>query len=85
MTHALIKTFAIAAAIVSVTSMSQTSAHAGSGKEYFSQTYQFKQPMKGVEGRQGNYYCSYRNQPIYKQLPNGKSVIVGYELFQHCY
>jgi hypothetical protein len=82
MAHTLIKTFAIAAAFVSVLSLSQ--AHARGGKEYFSQTYQFKQPMKGVEGRQGNFYCSYRNQPIYKEV-NGKKVIVGHELFQHCY
>ncbi len=85
MSHTLIKTFAIAAAIVSVTSLSQTSAHARGGKEYFSQTYQFKQPMKGVEGRVGAFYCSHRTQPIYKELPNGKKVIVGHELFQHCY
>ena len=85
MTHALLKTFAIAAAVVSVSSLSQTSAHAKGSKEYYSQTYVFKQPMKGVEGRVGDSYCSYRSQPIYKELPNGKKVIVGHELFQHCY
>ena len=85
MTHALLKTFAVAAAIVSVNSFAQTPAHAKGGKEYYSQTYVFKQPMKGVEGRVGNFYCSHRTQPIYKELPNGKKVIVGHELFQHCY
>ena len=54
MSHTLIKTLAIAAAVVSVTTMAQTSAHARGGKEYYSQTYQFKQPMKGVEGRVGH-------------------------------
>jgi hypothetical protein len=85
MTHELLKTFSILAAIAAVTSLAGQEAQAGRAKEYFSQTYQFKQPMKGVEGSQGAYYCSYRNQPIFKELPNGKRIKVGYELFQHCY
>jgi hypothetical protein len=85
MSHQLIKASAIAAAIAAVMSVSATGADAGRAKEYFSETYRFKQPMKGVEGSQGNFYCSYRNQPIFKELPNGKRIKVGYELFQHCY
>jgi hypothetical protein len=85
MTHTMLKTLAIATGLAAFTLVAGTDAHAGRAKEYFSQTYQFKQPMKGVEGQQGNFYCSYRNTPIYKELPNGKRVKVGYELFQHCY
>jgi hypothetical protein len=86
MTHTMIKTLAVLAAFGSVASLAPTSAEAGGrGKDYFAETYRFNQPMKGVEGQQGNYYCSYRNQPVYKELPNGRRIKVGYELFQHCY
>lgn len=83
MTRTLLKSIAIAAAALSVSALSP--AFAKGSKEYFSETYIVKQPMKGVEGRVGDYYCSYRNQPVYKTLANGKKVRVGNELFQHCY
>jgi len=85
MTRALIKALAVAASFAGVASLATSPALARGGKEYFAQTYTFKQPMKGVEGREGAFYCSHRTQPIYKTLPNGKRVIVGHELFQHCY
>lgn len=85
MTHTMIKTLALFAAVATFAAVNGDNAHARGGKEYFSQTYQFSKPMTGVEGRVGAYYCSHRTQPIYKTLPNGKRVIVGHELFQHCY
>jgi hypothetical protein len=83
MTRSLVTLAAIATALAGTASIT-SQAEARRGKDYFSQTYQFSQPMKGVEGQQGNYYCSYRNTPIFKEV-NGKRVKVGYELFQHCY
>ena len=86
MTHTTIKTLAILAALGVFASISGGAAQAGTGgKEYFSQTYQTNQSMKGVEGSQGNFYCSYRNTPIRKCDANGHCKVVGNELFQHCY
>ncbi len=43
--------------------MSTTAAQARGGKEFYSEDYQFDQPMKGYEGQAGNYYCSYQRLP----------------------
>lgn len=85
MTHSALETIAIVAALAAFSSFAGSAAQAGGSREYFSQTYQFKQPMKGVEGQQGNFYCSYRSTPIRKCDANGRCKIVGHELFQHCY
>lgn len=89
MTHATLKTAAVAlflaiSAIVPV--LTATAADAGSGKEFFSQTYTTSGPMNGYEGRAGNYYCSYTKKPVYKCDQNGNNCVrVAWELEQHCY
>lgn len=85
MTHSMIKTLSLFAAIATVAAAGASSAEAGRAKEYFSQTYRFKQAMKGVEGQQGNFYCSYINTPVRKCDGQGRCKIVAYEMMQHCY
>ncbi|MGQ0674017.1 MAG: hypothetical protein ACT4N2_14225 [Hyphomicrobium sp.] len=85
MLNALLKSTALVAVLSTSVAFTGTVAEAKGGKEYFSQTYRFNQAMKGVEGRQGDHYCSYRNTPIRKCDANGRCKVVGYELFQHCY
>jgi hypothetical protein len=58
-------------------------ANARGAKEFFQETYNFKQPMHGYEGRAGNYYCSYTRLPVHKMV-NGRMVIVGWQLEQRC-
>ena len=61
----------------------------GGGKDYYSQDYEFSQPMKGYEGRAGNYYCSYQRLPNRVCTTDGsgneRCKIQGWTLRQHCY
>lgn len=54
------------------------------GKDYFSQTYQFKKPMHGYSGHSGNYYCDYQRLPN-KTCKGGRCKITSWTLRQHCY
>lgn len=89
MTHTALKTAAfsfylIAAAVLAIASSGNAEA-GGRGKEYFSETYTFSKPMKGFEGRAGDYYCSYVKTPVRKCDVYGNNCkIVAWELEQHC-
>jgi hypothetical protein len=69
--------------------LSTTAAEARGGKEFFSQDYQFDQPMSGYEGQQGNYYCSYQRLPnrvcTVDANGNERCAIKGWTLRQYCY
>ncbi len=83
------KTFAQALALTlalatGATLVSGQAAHAGAGKDYYSQSYFTKKAMHGFEGRAGDYYCSYIRKPVHK-IVNGRMKVVGWELQQHCY
>jgi len=87
MNHASLKSFAIAAGLATGLlgmAVASTGAEARGAKEYFSETYTFKEPRHGVEGRVGNYYCSYVRTPVHK-IVNGKMKVVAWNLEQHCY
>ncbi|MDX2307361.1 MAG: hypothetical protein NW216_03900 [Hyphomicrobium sp.] len=87
MTHASLKAIALCTALAAGflgTVIASTGAEARGAKEYFSETYIVKQPLHGVEGRVGNYYCSYQRKPVHK-IVNGKMKVVAWELMQHCY
>ena len=60
-----------------------TAAQAKGAKEYFVQEYLFNQPMKGQEGFNGAYYCSYQTTPVEVTQPNGKKKKV-WKLTQSC-
>lgn len=64
-------------------------ALAKGGKEFFSEDYQFSQPMRGYEGQAGNYYCSYQRLPnrVCTTDSNGneKCQVKGWTLRQYCY
>jgi hypothetical protein len=75
---------------VLLTSAIATAAFAkGGGKEFYSQDYQFDQPMSGYEGQAGNYYCSYQRLPnrVCTTDANGneRCKVQGWTLRQHCY
>ncbi len=75
---------------VLLTSAIATAAFAkGGGKEFYSQDYQFSQPMKGYEGTAGNYYCSYQRLPnrvgTTDSNGNERCKVQGWTLRQHCY
>jgi hypothetical protein len=75
---------------VLLTSAIATAAFAkGGGKEFYSQDYQFSQPMSGYEGQAGNYYCSYQRLPnrVCTTDANGneRCKVQGWTLRQHCY
>jgi hypothetical protein len=61
----------------------------GGGKEFYSQDYQFSQPMKGYEGQAGNYYCSYQRLPnrvcTTDSSGNERCKVQGWTLRQYCY
>jgi hypothetical protein len=70
--------------------LTSTAAEAGRGaKEFYSQDYQFAQPMHGFQGQQGNYYCSYQRLPnrvcSYDANGNEKCQVKGWTLRQYCY
>lgn len=85
-----IQTLAIAAAIATVAGLSfaSTSAHAGSGKQIYIETYNFKKPMHGYSGHSGNYYCDYQRLPQRKcsidKNGNESCRIVGWTLREMC-
>jgi hypothetical protein len=64
-------------------------AFAKGGKEFYSQDYQFSQPMKGYEGQAGNYYCSYQRLPnrvcTTDSSGNERCKVQGWTLRQYCY
>jgi hypothetical protein len=78
------------AALLSATVMTAivfaTSAQAAGGaKPYFQENFRTKKPMHGVEGRIGDFYCSYVRIPSHKVDANGRMKVVGWNLQQHCY
>lgn len=74
--------FAVAAIAMVGTLTVSDDAEARGGKEYYSQTYQFDQPMDGYEGFSGAYHCSYVRTPK-KVCKNGKCKKI-WELLQTC-
>lgn len=85
--QSITKTFALAAAAIAVATASLpiASAHAGSGRPIYLETYQFKKPMHGYSGHAGNYYCDYQRLPQRKCDANGNNCkIVGWTLQQLC-
>ncbi|MDX2259787.1 MAG: hypothetical protein NW205_12850 [Hyphomicrobiaceae bacterium] len=95
MTRTLLSlTIATAAAVAAVTALATNEAHAGRGgsSQIYQQTYEFKQPMHGYEGRSPllpHKYCTYKRFPKRACAVdrNGyeKCRIVGWELEQTCY
>ncbi len=75
----------LASAVAGVT----TAAQARGGKEFYSEDYQFDQPMKGYEGQAGNYYCSYQRLPnrvcTVDANGNERCQVKGWTLRQYCY
>lgn len=81
------QTLAAAAAIATVAgaTLAPTAANAGSGRQLFLQTYNFKKPMHGYSGHAGSYYCDYQRLPQRKCDGNGMNCkIVGWTLQQIC-
>lgn len=75
--------FALAAALPLLASVPAEAA--GKGKDYYSETYTFKKPMNGYEGRAGDYYCSYIKTPVRKCDSNGNNCkVVAWQLEQRC-
>jgi len=78
----------VVAASALVPVLNGTPAEARGGKEFFSKDFQFKEPMHGVQGQQGNYYCSYQRLPNRVCVPTAggeKCSIKGWTLRQYCY
>lgn len=69
--------------------LTSTAAQARGGKEFYSEDYQFSQPMKGYEGQAGNYYCSYQRLPnrvcTIDASGNERCKVKGWTLRQYCY
>jgi hypothetical protein len=69
--------------------LTSTGAEARGGKQFYSEDYQFDQPMKGYEGQAGNYYCSYQRLPnrVCSVDANGneRCEVKGWTLRQYCY
>ena len=82
----MLSTVAIAAVIAAGGS---APALAKGGKDFYSQDYQFSQPMKGYEGQAGNYYCSYQRLPnrvcTTDASGNERCRVQGWTLRQYCY
>lgn len=79
-----------AVAVVAVSGLSGSDALArGGAKDFISQDYQFDGPVKGFEGQQGNYYCSYQRLPnrvcTYDANGNERCQVKGWTLRQYCY
>lgn len=81
--------FAGAAAVVALTAFSASDAYAKGGKEIFTETYEFNQPMHGYEGHAtNNYYCTYKRFPVRKCKWNGSREVckvVKWRLEETCY
>lgn len=72
------------------TLLSSTAAEArGGGKEFLSEDFQFDEPVKGYEGRAGDYYCSYQRLPnrvcVIDAGGNERCQVKGWTLRQYCY
>lgn len=69
--------------------LTASSAQARGSKDFYSQDYQFDRPMRGFEGQQGSYYCSYQRLPnrvcTVDASGNERCVIKGWTLRQYCY
>ena len=80
---------AVALGAILVAAAAPAALAKGGGKEFYSQDYQFNQPMKGYEGQAGNYYCSYQRLPnrVCSTDSNGneRCKIQGWTLRQYCY
>jgi hypothetical protein len=92
MTTQFVKTGTVCCAILASALagvLSTTAAEARGGKEFFSEDYQFDQPMHGFQGQQGNYYCSYQRLPnrvcTYDSNGNETCKVKGWTLRQYCY
>lgn len=88
MTHSMLKTASftfllVVAALVPL--FAGTAAQAKGGKDVFIQDYTFKQPMNGVSGAQGGYYCDYQRLPNRQCDASGNNCrIVSWTLRQMC-
>jgi hypothetical protein len=92
MTTQIFKTGIVCSAVLATALaglLSSTAAQARGGKEFFSEDYQFDQPMKGYEGQAGNYYCSFQRLPnrvcVIDANGNERCQIKGWTLRQYCY
>jgi len=78
----------LALALALGTTLAGTPAHA-KGKEYFSETYNFKTPHNGYSGFAGQHFCDYQKKPNIECFTdrNGRQKCVkkGWQLRQHCY
>ena len=85
MTRSILNTALALAAVLVPLSMTASAEAGGRGKDYFVQDYQFKQPMNGFSGHQGNYYCDFMKLPNRKCDANGNNCkIVSWTLRQTC-
>ncbi len=82
----ILKTAILGAMLVSALA---PAALARGGKDFYSQDYQFSQPMKGYEGNADNYYCSYQRLPNRVCTTDSKGnehcSVQGWTLRQYCY
>jgi hypothetical protein len=90
MTHTTLKTvalgFLLGVAVFAPLLASSAAEAGGRGREFYSETYTFDRPMNGVEGRQGDHYCSYVKTPIRQCDASGNNCkVVKWQLEQHCY
>jgi hypothetical protein len=80
-------TLAIAAFAATISIAGAGAAQAGGrGKDMYVQDYNFKKPMNGYSGHQGNYWCDYVKLPNRQCDANGNNCkIVSWTLRQTCY
>jgi hypothetical protein len=85
----ILRTGILCAAALASALGATTAAEARGGKEFFSEDYQFDQPMHGLQGQQGNYYCSYQRLPnrvcSVDASGNERCKVKGWTLRQYCY
>ena len=78
--------FVIAATSLALLSLTPVVIAGGRGKDFYVEEYQFKKPMNGYTGRQGNYWCDYVKVPNRKCDSKGNNCkIVSWTLRQTCY
>jgi hypothetical protein len=89
MTYAKTAMLCGALAAASLAGLWSTDASARGAKDFISQDYQFDGPVRGFEGQQGNYYCSYQRLPnrvcTYDSNGNERCQVKGWTLRQYCY
>ncbi len=73
------------AAVAATVSLVGAAEAGGRGKDMFVEDYNFKKPMNGFTGHQGNYWCDYVKLPNRKCDANGNNCkIVSWTLRQTC-